>query len=59
MIKYAVVDYRNIVIDIITVSDMNTLDGYELPIEQCALICINDRTALIGQTYNHELDKFE
>jgi hypothetical protein len=59
MYKYAVVNFENLVIDIITVSDMHTLDGYQLPEGQCALIDIRERLALIGQTYNHELDKFE
>jgi hypothetical protein len=59
MYKYAVVDYRSIVIDVITISDMNTLDGYQLPEGECALIDIRERLAIIGQTYNHELDKFE
>lgn len=59
MYKYAVVDFRNIVVDIITVSDMNTLDGYSLPEGPCALIDIRERLVLVGQTYNHQLDKFE
>jgi hypothetical protein len=59
MYKYAVVEEFGNVIDIITVSDMNTLDGYQLPKGPCALIDVRERVALIGQTYNHELDKFE
>jgi hypothetical protein len=59
MYKYAVVEEFGNVIDIITVSDMDTLDGYQLPDGPCSLIDIRERIALIGQTYNHELDKFE
>ncbi len=60
MYKYAVVDdLIGKVIDIITVSDIHTLDGYRLPDGPCSLILINDRIALIGQTYNYSENKFE
>ena len=59
MYKYAVVNEFGSVIDIITVSNVDTLDGYQLPDEPCALIDIRERIALVGQTYNHQLDKFE
>lgn len=59
MYKYAVVEEFGSVIDIITVSDMHTLDGYNLPSGPCSLIILNEREEpIIGQTYNYELDKF-
>jgi hypothetical protein len=60
MYKYAVVEQFGSVIDIITVSDMHTLDGYNLPDGPCSLIILNEReTPIIGQKYNYSLDKFE
>lgn len=60
MYKYAVVEEFGSVIDIITVSDMHTLDGYNLPDGPCSLIILNEREEpTIGQTYNASVDKFE
>lgn len=60
MYKYAVVEEFGSVIDIITVSDMHTLDGYNLPDGPCSLIILNERDEpIIGQEYNPLLDKFE
>ena len=61
MYKYAVVDYRNIVVDIITVSSPNIIDEYTLPEGPCICVFLNNRTdvPLVGQTYKPLLDKFE
>lgn len=60
MYKYAVVEEFGSVIEIITVSDMHTLDGYNLPDGPCSLILLNDRIEPnVGQTYNPIEDKFE
>lgn len=68
MYKYAVVEEFGNVIDIITVSDMNTLDGYTLPEGPCTLVILNAETygwgtnkiePSIGAKYNPLEDKFE
>lgn len=38
MIRYAVINWENKCIDIINVENIDTLDGYELPEGECALI---------------------
>lgn len=68
MYKYAVVEEFGSVIDIITVSDMNTLDGYNLPEGPCTLVILNGEMhgwgankdePTIGAKYNFLEDKFE
>lgn len=61
MYKYAVVDYRNIVIDLITVSSKDIIDEYTLPEGPCICVFLNNRTdwPLIGQSYDSGLDKFQ
>lgn len=67
MYKYAVVEEFGSVIDIITVSDMNTLDGYTLPDGPCTLVILNAEMygwgadieePTIGQKYDFYLNKF-
>ncbi len=60
MTKYALINEESIVIDLLEVENIDSLDGYVLPEHQCALINItNTETPLVGQVYNHELNKFE
>jgi hypothetical protein len=60
MIKYALIDEENKVIDLLEVENIYTLDGYILPEHQCALINVTDISApLIGQLYNNLENKFE
>lgn len=60
MTKYALINEQSIVIDLLEVENIDTLDGYELPEHQCALIYINNMEApSIGQTWNPYTNKFE
>ena len=60
MIKYALINEEGIVIDLLEVEDINTLDGYQLPEHQCALINItNTEAPLLGQVYNFETNQFQ
>jgi hypothetical protein len=60
MTKYALINEERIVIDLLQVENIETLDGYVLPEHQCALVNItNTEAPLLGQIYNHELNKFE
>jgi hypothetical protein len=60
MTKYALIDEESIVIDLLEVENIDSLDGYVLPDHQCGLINItNTEAPLLGQVYNHELNKFE
>jgi hypothetical protein len=60
MTKYALINEERIVIDLLQVENIETLDGYILPEHQCALVNItNTEAPLLGQIYNHELNKFE
>ena len=54
MYKYAVCNSENLCVDIIEVSDIDTLDGYQLPEGQCSLIISNSwaNEAQIGLYFN-------
>ena len=61
MFKYAVLDSEALCIDIIEVLDRDTLDGYQLPVGECALIySLNwGNEAQIGLHFNYETNQFE
>ncbi len=60
MIKYALINEENIVIDLLEVMDIDTLDGYQLPEHQCALVNItNSEAPSLGQIWNAFENKFQ
>jgi hypothetical protein len=60
MTKYALINEKNIVIDLLEVENIDTLDGYVLPEHECALIYINDMEIVkLGEVWNPYTNKFE
>jgi hypothetical protein len=61
MKKYAVVNWEYICVDIIEVSNIDTLDGYELPEGPCILVPsgVWSNEAQIGLHFNSETNSFQ